>query len=346
MLGKRNIILPFLPVILICVFLSGCTDPRQAVSEDRALFAMDTYMTLTAYGPHAAEALDAAEEEIRSLDQLLSTGNPESEITHLNKEGNAHLSDVSAYLFQRSLEVNSMTEGAFNPLVYPLMNAWGFTDQEYQVPDEHTISELLPLLDLDEVQFDEGTKDISFGMPGMMIDFGGIAKGYTSSRIMAIFEDHGVAGGLVSLGGNVQVIGNKPDGSRYKIAIQDPEDHSAFIGIVETDDKAVITSGGYERFFEEDGITYHHILDPKTGYPAVTDLLSVTVVSSDGTLADGLSTALFVLGKEKGAEVWKSHPDQFDVVFLTKDHELYVTEGIRKDFQSSEYPIHPVSVDQ
>ena len=337
-LHKKNIVF-WLAAVLICVLLSGCTDPRQMVSEERDLFAMDTFMTMTAYGPHAKEALDAAEEEIKTLDQLLSTGDPQSEISRLNEAGEGRLSDVSAYLLQRSREVNAITDGAFNPLIYPLMKVWGFTDQDYTVPEKSEITERLPLLDMTNIRFDEKTKEIVFTEPGMMIDLGGIAKGYTSSRIMEIFADNGVKSGLVSLGGNVQVLGTKPDGSKYKVAIRDPDDDQSFLGIVEVSDKAVVTSGGYERFFEEDGVTYHHILDPATGYPADQGLVSVTIVSSDGTLADGLSTALFVLGIDKGSEVWRSNPDLFDVVFFTKDHELYVSEGLRDHFSSYGYPV-------
>ena len=337
-LHKKNIVF-WLAAVLICVLLSGCTDPRQMVSEERDLFAMDTFMTMTAYGPHAKEALDAAEEEIKTLDQLLSTGDPQSEISRLNEAGEGRLSDVSAYLLQRSREVNAITDGSFNPLIYPLMKVWGFTDQDYTVPEKSEITERLPLLDMTNIRFDEKTKEIVFTEPGMMIDLGGIAKGYTSSRIMEIFADNGVKSGLVSLGGNVQVLGTKPDGSKYKVAIRDPDDDQSFLGIVEVSDKAVVTSGGYERFFEEDGVTYHHILDPATGYPADQGLVSVTIVSSDGTLADGLSTALFVLGIDKGSEVWRSHPDLFDVVFFTKDHELYVSEGLRDHFSSYGYPV-------
>ena len=342
--NKKAVIFIF-TMTALCLLFSGCAFSQPDDAEQRDLFAMDTYMTLKAYGEHAEEALDAAEEEIHFLEKLLSTGNPESEISRLNSSGKMTLSDVSAYLYQRSLEVNAMSDGAFNPLIYPLVDAWGFVDKDYQVPDEKTIAELLSLLDLNAITYDENTRNMSFTKPGMMIDLGGIAKGYTSSRIMEIFQEHGVTSALVSLGGNVQVLGTKPDGSNYKVAIRDPENDSGYIGILDASDTAVITSGGYERYFEQDGKTYHHILDPQTGYPADSGLLSVTIVSSDGTLADGLSTALYVLGVEKGTQVWRSHPDLFDAVFLTKDHELYVTEGLQKDFQSQGYPVHFITLE-
>ena len=153
----------------------------------------------------------------------------------------------------------------------------------------------------------------------MKIDLGGIAKGYTSSRIMDIFKENGITSGLVNLGGNVQALGTKTDGSNWRVAVQSP-------------DEAVITSGGYERYFEQDGVTYHHIIDPKTGYPAENGLVSVTIVSSDGTLADGLSTSLFIMGEEKAAEFWKAHSDEFEAILETDDGTIYVTEGLKDSF--------------
>ena len=166
------------------------------------------------------------------------------------------------------------------------------------------------------------------------IDFGGIAKGYTSSRIMDIYKDNGITSGLVNLGGNVQALGTKTDGTKWKIAVQSPDDTEDYLGILSVQDKAVITSGGYERYFEQDGVTYHHIIDPKTGYPAESGLVSVTIVSEDGTLADGLSTSLFIMGKEKAADFWREHKDDFDAILMSDDGTLYVTEGLENDFST------------
>ena len=168
----------------------------------------------------------------------------------------------------------------------------------------------------------------------MKIDFGGIAKGYTSSRIMQIYKKCGVTSGLVSLGGNVQLLGAKPDGSAWKVAVESPDEDGNYLGILQAKDKAVITSGGYERYFEKNGKKYHHIIDPSTGYPAENGLTSVTIISDDGTLADGLSTSLFIMGKEKAEKFWKKYNDKFDVILLTDDEQLYVSEGIADDFQS------------
>ena len=129
-------------------------------------------------------------------------------------------------------------------------------------------------------------------------------------------------------------MGTKTDGSKWRVAIQSPDEEEDYLGVLEIEDKAVITSGGYERYFEQDGITYHHIIDPSTGYPADSGLISVSVVSGDGTLADGLSTSLFIMGKDKAVEFWKEHSDEFDMILETEDEVLYVTEGISDSFTS------------
>lgn len=346
-----------LKAVMACVCLSvslllgGCnnikqdttTETKNTQTEEKAesneeaskdIFAMDTYMTVTAYGTKAQEAVDEAEAEIQRLDELLSTGNEESEIAQLNQNKSATLSEDAGYLVERALELNKETDGAFDIAIYPVMEAWGFPTQNYQVPTADTLDSLLKLADASQIIYDENSRKISFDREGMKIDLGGIAKGYTSSRIMDIYKENNISSGLVNLGGNVQALGTKPDGSKWRVAVQSPDDTEDYLGILSVEDKAVITSGGYERYFEQDGKTYHHIINPKTGYPAENGLTSVTVVSEDGTLADGLSTSLFIMGKDKAIEFWRVHSDEFDIIMLTDEGKLYVTEGIQDDFST------------
>ena len=303
-------------------------DADKETEASKDLFAMDTYMTLTAYGEHAQEAVDKAAERVEALDTLLSTGNENSEIYQLNQNGEATLSEEGGYLVERALELYKKTEGAFDIAIYPVMQAWGFPTQDYHVPDDDTLKEKLALADASKVNYDKDTRKIIFDQDGMEIDLGGIAKGYTSSQIMQIYQDCGVTSGLVNLGGNVQALGCKTDGSKWRVAIQSPDDTEEYLGILEIEDQAVITSGGYERYFEENGVTYHHIIDPATGYPADSGRISGTIVSDDGTLADGLSTSLFIMGEEKAAQFWRENSDEFEAIMETSDGKLYVTEGI------------------
>lgn len=339
-------ILNFSLLAVTLLILSGCggngpaqevqkvQETPEKVSASREIFAMDTFMSLQAYGERAEEAVDRAVEEIERLDELLSTGNEESEIAALNRTGAAVLSEDAACLMEQSLKLGEETDGAFDAAIYPVMEAWGFAGDEFSVPSEEELNALLPLCDIRLIQYEKENRQVRFLKDGVKIDFGGIAKGYASSRIMDIYREEGIENGLVNLGGNVQTLGGKPDGSGWKIAIQHPGDDSRKLGVLSVKDQAVITSGGYERYFEKDGITYHHIIDPSTGKPADSGLVSVTVVSADGTLADGLSTSLFIMGEEKAEEFWKRHFDEFEMILMTEDESLYVTEGILEAFES------------
>ena len=329
---KRKII--FLIFAAVMVVAGGCGTDGGDTEASRDLFAMDTYMTVTAYGKGATEAVDQAADEISRLDQLLSTGNEDSEIYKINQSGDGILSEETAYLVERSLDLYEATDGAFDIAIYPVMKVWGFTDDNFRVPDADELKDLLTLTDASDISYDKETSQIVFKKDGMQIDFGGIAKGYTSARIMDIFRACGIKSGLVNLGGNVQALGTKKDGSSWRVAVQDPQDTDQYIGVFSIQDKAVITSGGYERYFEQDGRTYHHIIDPKTGYPVENGLISVSIVTADGTLADGLSTSVFIMGKEAATEYWRNHSDEFDMILMTDDREIYVTEGIADSFES------------
>ena len=304
----------------------------EPITQD--IFAMDTYMSVTAYGEHAQEGVEKAIAEIERLDALLSIGEETSEITKLNETGSAVLSDDSAALVDEALKLYQSTDGAYDITVLPLMELWGFTTQNYKVPTEQELSDTLALVGADKLQWDVDTKTLTLG-EGQSIDLGGIAKGYTSGRIMEIFKENGVTSGMVSLGGNVQLLGTKTDGSNWKVGIQDPNNSEEMLGVLETANRAVITSGGYERYFEQDGKTYHHILNPKDGKPAESGLTSVTIVSENGTLADGLSTSLFVMGKEKAISYWRDHADEFDTILMEEDGTVTITEGLADSFTLS-----------
>lgn len=304
----------------------------QSRSCTEQLFAMDTFMTFTACGWDSEKAVEEAIQEVQRLDALLSTGSASSEVSEINASGSGELSEDSRILLERALEIYGETGGLFDPTVYPLMQLWGFPTGEYHVPTDTELKETLSLVDASGIRYDGAT--VTLG-EGQKIDFGGIAKGYTSARIMEIFRTHGIRSGFVSLGGNVQTIGRKPDGTRWQIGIQDPDrPQGGVLAVVEAEDQAVITSGGYERYFEEDGNTYIHIIDPRNGYPVDGDLKSVTIVSGDGTLADALSTSLYIMGYDGAVEYWKAHSEEFDMVLITDQDRLCVTEGLQDSFRS------------
>ncbi|WP_455684172.1 FAD:protein FMN transferase [Thomasclavelia sp.] len=330
MFKKRTII----GFVLGCLIFTGCYSgalSNKQISED--IFAMDTYMTIMAYGDNAQDAVSDAIVEIKRLDKLLSAQNQASEIFLLNQNGGGKLSKDTQNILEESLQLWKDTNGKFDITIYPIMQAWGFTDKNYVVPDSNTLTQLLSLVDCSAINIDKQNSTAIFEKEGIKIDLGGIAKGYTSSKIMDIFRKHNVSKGLVNLGGNVQVLGRKSDDEMWQVAIKDP-DSNDYLGIFKAEDCAVITSGGYERFFEQDGVRYHHIIDPATGYPAKSDLKSVTIISDDGALADGLSTSLFIMGKDGAVDYWKKHSKEFNMILLDKKGKLYITEEITNQFES------------
>jgi len=313
---------------------SGSGNAGSEVAEEpvtREVYAMDTYMTLSAYGENAEAALDESEKEIKRIDKMLSTGDPDSEISKLNKDKKAEVSEETFELIRRAKEIGKDT-GVFDISVYPVMKAWGFDDQKYRVPEKSELKVLLEHVDADKIKLSDDGKTVTLTDSAMEIDLGGIAKGYTSDLVLDIMREHGVEHALVNLGGNVDVLGEKPDGSDWRVAIADPENEENYVGVVDTHDKAVITSGGYQRFFEQDGKRYFHIIDLSDGFPAENGLTSVTIVSDDGTLADALSTSLFIMGPEKAQEYWKAHKEDFDAVLVKDDGSVIVTEGIAESY--------------
>lgn len=314
-------------LLVAALMLAGCSAQTSAEepSQSREVYAMDTVMTLEAYGQNADAALDEAVAEIERLDALWSIASSDGEIARLNAEKQITASADTLALLTRAKEISAATDGLFSTTIAPLMDAWGFTSGDYRVPDEAELSALLAHVDDKEIAISDSTVTIP---ADAKVDLGGIAKGFTSARVMEIFRENGVENGILSLGGNVQALGTKPDGSLWRVGLQDPADERALFATLELADKAVITSGAYERNFEQNGITYHHIIDPRTGYPAESGLSSVTIVSDDGTLADGLSTALYIMGKEAAVEFWRSHRDDFDMVLLADDGAVTVSAGI------------------
>jgi thiamine biosynthesis lipoprotein len=303
------------------LFGCGAADERHTAE----FFAMDTFMRLDAYGPNAREALDSAREEIERLDALWSVARPGSEIFALNRDGRAEVSPETADIIKTASEVSAETGGALDITVYPAVKAWGFTTDSAAVPPEGALRGAMPLVDYRAVAV--AGQAVELG-DGMEIDLGAIAKGYASQRAVEIFAERGVASGIVSLGGNVQVLGSKPGGSPWAVAIQDPENMERYAGVLEVSNGAVITSGVYQRYFEEDGVRYHHIIDPATCRPAVSGLLSVTVVAPDGARADALSTALLVMGEKAAVAHWRGGGYEFDMILITESGDVVITDGI------------------
>ena len=321
---------------LTALSLTACGAPK---AQEVSLFAMDTYMTLSAYGDSAEEALAAASREINRLESTLSRTIAASDVSRLNAGETVTVQKETRELLERALALSDETGGAFDMTVAPLVSLWGITSDAPHVPSPEEIDALLPLVGSEHVHMDGSIVSLD---AGCAVDLGGIAKGYASQQVADILQAHGVTSAVVSLGGNVYVCGAKPDGSAWNVGIQDPTS-SGYAATVALTDCFAVTSGGYQRYYvAEDGTVYQHIIDPRTGRPADSDLLSVTVVSDDGTAADAYSTALYVMGEQEAVSFWRAHGD-FELILITADGRLLYTpeladtitapEGCAYDFQ-------------
>lgn len=313
------------------MLLSGCTTANKLDSKE--IFAMNTVMDFSVYGDDSEQLLKDIINKVNDIDSLLSVTNKNSDIYKIN-ESNGAKTEVSADTAKLISDAKSLCEetgGTLDITVYPIVKAWGFTTEEYNVPDSEEISELLKNVNYSNIEVDSQQSTVTL-KENMQIDLGAVAKGYTGKVLADYLKSNG-ASGILNLGGNVQTVGEKSDGSKWSVGIKDPSGSGAFAAL-SVGETSVITSGGYQRKFERDSVVYHHIIDPKTGYPANNGILSSTVICSDGLRGDALSTALYVMGTEKAIEYYKANKD-FDMVLLGDDNTVYVTEGIKNDFKLS-----------
>lgn len=331
-----------LAALLLTIFalsLTACGE-TAAESETRTVYAMDTVMNLTVYGENAAAALESAEKELHTLDEAVLSRTAEgSELYALNASNGETVEcsadDILPALIETALTISDATDGAFDPTLAPVLDAWGFTKDERRVPSADELKELLSHTGCGKVALEKTADGWTVTLlDGAQLDLGGIAKGYAAGRVRTILREAGVTSAIISLGGNVAAVGKKPDGSAWTVGLQDPDRPEAYFGTVSIEDACVVTSGAYQRYFEENGVCYHHILDPHTGCPAESGVKSVSVVAQDDTLADALSTALFVMGLDAGAELWNSSGLSFEAVFVTDDNTVWITPGLAGRYRS------------
>lgn len=313
------------PVLaLAALLLTGCG--KQDSGSSATVFAMDTVMELTVYGGKAEEALAQGREVINSLDGLWSAQKEGSELYRANAaQGEAvAVSEETAAVLRQALALAEETDGAFDPTVYPVMEAWGFPSGEYRVPDEVERAELAKKVNYSAIKLEGDELTVP---EGMELDLGGVGKGACGDAIVERWRELGVESGLLNLGGNVYCYGAKPDGSDWTVLIRSPEGEDTYLAAVTGQDMAVVTSGGYLRNFEQDGVLYHHIMDPATAAPAESGLKSVTIIGPKGARCDGLSTAVYVMGLEKAEALWRDSRD-FEMVLYADDGTLYYTAGL------------------
>ena len=320
--------------LLACalLLLPGCE--KKPERAEFTTFAMDTVMNFTLYGSKdkCSAARSIIGMSLSDYEATLSATVEDSDISRVNRAGGGPVELGSPQLLERTLELCAVTGGALDVTAYPAVKAWGFTGEEHRVPSPSELEELARKIDYTAVKVEGDTVTLPAGVE---IDLGAVAKGYVGDELAGQI---GLTSALLDLGQSTMVaVGSKPDGSPWRIGITDPAQPGSYFAVVELADMAMGTSGGYQRYFEEDGITYWHILDPETAAPARSGLSSVTVISPSAFTCDGLSTALFVMGLEEGARFWRDHPElDFEAVFVTEDGGIYRTAGLEGRFSLAE----------
>ena len=315
---KKNILLMLLFIVIL---LSSCSLTPYSRSE----FMMDTQCVITVYSRDDLDKLDDVFSSLRDIERMVSRYDEGSDVFRINEAAGVRavrVSEETFTLIARAKEISLITGGAFNPLLGKISDMWNFTGTEHHIPSQDEMESIIAAAgDMDNLVLDEEKCSVYLASPCLSLDLGGIAKGYASEKAAAMLAGEGVEKAIINLGGNIYAVGSRSSAEGWRIGLQNPDSsEGGYFTVVNASDEAVVTSGSYQRYFMSDGVVYHHILDPSTGYPAQTDLASVSVINSDGTLADALSTALFVMGSADAEAFCMEHG--IKAVLLTVDGEI------------------------
>ena len=331
--------------LILIIFLysvNGDNGSHTLQKAQRESYRLGTIVRITLYGDDSEKlnkVLDLSMKEIERLENLLSVNIPSSDVSLVNRASGEYpvkVSEEAGSLLERAIEWSERTGGAFDPTVGKIVKLWGIGTESAAVPDPEQLKEAVDMTDFRKVSvLHQGNGTFVQTAKGQRIDLGGIAKGYITEKVKALLINEGVSSALIDLGGNIAVFGSSPKPGKWKLGLQHPfMPRGEYFGIAEVSDVSVVTSGAYERYFESGGIRYHHIFDTATGYPALSDLASVTIISEDSTDADALSTALFVMGFERGISLLRELKN-VEAVLVAKKTEgtiVYVTKGLSKGF--------------
>lgn len=333
---KRWLIIIALVVILFLGFRFMSND-KKSNEEDitKTNYIMGTVIKLSIYDDVDEKIFEESFDVIRNIESKMSLNIADSEVNSLNNKGFNEfvgISDQTLFVLEKSMEYSKLSDGYFDVTIGPLVELWGIGSDKARIPSSDEIKDSISKIDYKDVQID-GNK-VKLNKDNMVIDLGAIAKGYAADEVASFLKSKGVNRAIIDLGGNIYTLGSKEKNIPWTVGVQDPfnETRGDFIGVVKASDKSVVTSGVYERYLEQGGKKYHHILDPFTGYPIDNELMSVTIISDNSIDGDALSTTVFALGVQKGYELIKSL-EGIDAIFITKDKEIYLTPNASDNFE-------------
>lgn len=324
----------------LSLFITSCSPYASNHSSSltplsRTQFMMGTSITISLYDHQSEELLDQAFTKIEELENQLSINRTHTLLDEINNNAGIHPTSVPLDMFEvleKSLYYSKLTEGSFDITIGPLVKLWNIGFPDAHVPSTAEISAALPLVDYSLVSLDPVNQTVYLTHPDMLLDLGGIAKGYTADKIVDLLKSNGVNHAIIDLGGNIYTLGTKVDGSHWKVGVQDPfNPRGDIIGYILTSNQSIVTSGIYERYLEVNGIRYHHILNPSTGYPFDNEIAGITIVSNSSIDGDALSTSVFSKGIPKGLDFVDSL-EGIEAIFISIDKEVYVTDGLKESF--------------
>lgn len=324
-------------LIFFLSILTGCSKDNK-VSEpiSKTELMMGTVISVSLYDSSDEKILDKVFDKVKELEDNLSINENGTLVDKINESAGVQpvkVDDDTYKVIKQGIEYSKISNGFFDITIGPLVKLWSIGLPEAKVPTQDEINSKLPLIDFSDVDLNDDDKTVFLKRKDMMLDLGGVAKGFTADVISDILTNEGVKSAIIDLGGNIFAHGEKVNGDNWKIGIQNPfSDRGAIVGTITVKNKSIVTSGIYERYIEKDGIKYHHILNPKTGYPYDNEVAGLTIISDTSTDGDGFSTSVFSMGVEKGLE-FVHNLEGIDAIFVTKDNKVYITDGIRDIFK-------------
>lgn len=333
MLKQKKSYVIFFLLIFFIPLLSSCNS-EETEKEKRTGFMMDTTVNVRAIGKNAEKAVDEAFQRLEKIENLMSVTIEDSDIYRINENPGKPVTvdPRTIEVLKRTIKYSELTEGNLDPSIGPLINLWNIDGNNPTVPTDEDINGAKQFVDYRQIIINEEKNTVTLPQEGMSLDLGAVVKGYAADELQEIFADYSIKSGFIDLGGNIIVIGNKPDDSRWRVGIQDPRiGETGVVGLMELSEKTVVTSGNYERYFKEDGTIYHHLLSPFTGKPTRNNLKSVSIVTENSFAADCLSTGIYLMGLDKGLKLINSMED-IEAIFITDKLEVILTPGLEDAF--------------
>lgn len=331
---SKKIIMIIMSLVL-SISVVGCSkNNKDPIS--RTELTMGTVVKITLFDGGSEEVLDKAFNRIGEIEDLVSVNKEGTELDKLNENSGikpVKLSDTSYDIINKGLYYTKLSKGGYDLTIGPLVKLWSIGLPEAKVPTQEEINQAISKIDYSKVEINPDTKEVFLTEKGMSIDLGSIAKGYATDEVVDILKTEGVKSAIIDLGGNIYALGLKEGNKNWNIGIQNPfDDRGSAIGSLQVSDKTVVTSGVYERYIEKDGIKYHHILNPTTGYPYDTEIQGVSIIADKSIDGDALSTLIFTKGIDEGLELVESLKG-VDAIFITNEKKVYITEGLRGNFK-------------